>query len=795
MSSQQLHPDNALGILTSQNVGQMRSSPANKMDHSSLHPESPTETFVLLDSGSHPVYGRTPRMGHDSMIHMEDSRLSLELLYNDARQDTPSPSTEVEPSVQRPASRQHRAMSPSQKSSTTNALRIHMDVDTTDLRSDWEALWSSDRNQQEPQPLESSYMTEFVHVQESECKSLRTKSENSLKKQQILSESHMEDNDKEVLVEKDDLNDQADESILEEGDDETILVTPQRLTLGRAEPHLISVKRDDETGQIPSNFTTTSSKSTMRSSTTLAASSPSPSLTRSFSFLSQQTIPRPASTTSATSVTAAVSGRSNLLSQETTASTLTEEPDELDASFIEEPSSEEKRSNHHHHFSHGRHQQSKNLHPKADMTFIPPSSAAYLSQFKPAPPDQLTPNQVVLYNSMLDFQSKIWFTYRKDIPRIEPSFYTSDAGWGCMMRTGQSLLAQGFLQALLGRPWRATTAQSESTKSVYKMILSWFVDEPERPYSIQNIAKCGLVLDKRIGEWFGPATVAHALLRLSQKHTNCPLALIVPMDGVIRTSEVMQAALSSTTPLQPSSVSSTGHNRQQASASTQDLSSSASSTTAGWKPVVVLMPVRFGLQKLKEQYGANLKRLFQLPQFLGIAGGRPGRSLYFLGNQGNELFYLDPHIVKPRVSTDEMNTFPVTSFHCTVVRSMEIHEMDPSMLLGFVITSKEDLDDLYTRYNELIDRKYDLVSFVRDAPSSSSSSSSDKTHAHSGPQSSSVSGGGTSTQGEKDVSSHTLSSPSPQPVGVYEYRYTSHVGDHAYDPETFSVHSLDSDEE
>ncbi|KAK3809979.1 MAG: hypothetical protein J3Q66DRAFT_287794 [Benniella sp.] len=76
--------------------------------------------------------------------------------------------------------------------------------------------------------------------------------------------------------------------------------------------------------------------------------------------------------------------------------------------------------------------------------------------------------------------------------RIEPSFYNSDAGWGCMMRTGQSLLAQAFVCVMLGRG-------------------NWFADEPERYYSIHNIAKSGLALDKRVGEWFGPSTVAHSL--------------------------------------------------------------------------------------------------------------------------------------------------------------------------------------------------------------------------------------------------------------------------------------------
>ena len=79
------------------------------------------------------------------------------------------------------------------------------------------------------------------------------------------------------------------------------------------------------------------------------------------------------------------------------------------------------------------------------------STTSHLSADRHASLSPPSPNRATLTRFMADFQSRIWFTYRKEIARIEPSFYTSDAGWGCMMRTGQSLLAQAFVQVMLGR--------------------------------------------------------------------------------------------------------------------------------------------------------------------------------------------------------------------------------------------------------------------------------------------------------------------------------------------------------
>ena len=39
----------------------------------------------------------------------------------------------------------------------------------------------------------------------------------------------------------------------------------------------------------------------------------------------------------------------------------------------------------------------------------------------------------------------------------------------------------------------------------------------------------------------------------------------------------------------------------------------------------------------------NMKALYTFPQSVGIAGGRPSSSYYFVGSQADNLFYLDPH--------------------------------------------------------------------------------------------------------------------------------------------------------
>jgi hypothetical protein len=52
------------------------------------------------------------------------------------------------------------------------------------------------------------------------------------------------------------------------------------------------------------------------------------------------------------------------------------------------------------------------------------------------------------------------------------------------------------------------------------------------------------------------------------------------------------------------------------------------------------------LLQVDERYLPQLAAVLSSPQSVGIVGGRPGASLYFLGAQGSAVLYLDPHEVQ-----------------------------------------------------------------------------------------------------------------------------------------------------
>ncbi len=203
---------------------------------------------------------------------------------------------------------------------------------------------------------------------------------------------------------------------------------------------------------------------------------------------------------------------------------------------------------------------------RAAKTTAAPASSAASHQGLETPPDSIASS----FDSSLayedpgqdsgwppafldDFESRVWMTYRTEfelIPRsadpkaisalsfamrLKTSFgdqtgFTSDTGWGCMIRSGQSLLANALLVSRFGRgmspsgcssivlltcgftDWRRATDPNAERE-----ILPLFADDTRAPYSLHNFVNHGAVAcGKYPGEWFGPSATARCIQYVTQ---------------------------------------------------------------------------------------------------------------------------------------------------------------------------------------------------------------------------------------------------------------------------------------
>ncbi|XP_059053287.1 cysteine protease ATG4D [Achroia grisella] len=270
-----------------------------------------------------------------------------------------------------------------------------------------------------------------------------------------------------------------------------------------------------------------------------------------------------------------------------------------------------------------------------------------------------------------DFISRLWMTYRREFPTISGSTFTTDCGWGCMLRSGQMLLAQALVCHFLGRTWRwlpdkaIQNAREFQEDCLHRMIIKWFGDKSSvnSPLSIHQMVSLGEALGKKPGDWYGPASVAHCLKAVvtaasKENYEFDNLEVYVAQDSTVYI---------------------------------EDINSLCLMANGSWKSLILLVPVKLGTDKFNPIYGPCLTSLLTLDFCIGIIGGRPKHSLYFIGYQDDRLIHLDPHYCQEMVDVWQPQ-FSLQTFHCRSPRKMPLNKMDPSCCIGFYLATQHDFD-------------------------------------------------------------------------------------------------------
>lgn len=332
-----------------------------------------------------------------------------------------------------------------------------------------------------------------------------------------------------------------------------------------------------------------------------------------------------------------------------------------------------------------------------------------------------------------DESSLFWYTYRYDFPEIKPYGICTDAGWGCMLRSAQMLLCQALRVHYKSREWGPPQSLDGRRYDPFiRSVMTWFADFPSTTdcvYSLHNMVASGLAnYDKLPGEWYGPGTACYVLRdlvemhdaqqrkkllcgQLEQRHFRVHVAsngeiyrdeihALMTRDSRHRSNDEQKSCNNERVPAHPLDV-----------AWEEELVEPNTDVVSWDTALLLLIPLRLGLDSFNEEYAESLSHTFSFPQSVGILGGRPRGARWFYGamSDGSKIFGLDPHTIqaapqrrsarvngKVKLIVDLSDEY-LRSVHTNSHESIALMRMDPSMALGFYFRNANDLSNFVHR--------------------------------------------------------------------------------------------------
>ncbi|XP_042472716.1 cysteine protease ATG4B-like isoform X3 [Zingiber officinale] len=275
---------------------------------------------------------------------------------------------------------------------------------------------------------------------------------------------------------------------------------------------------------------------------------------------------------------------------------------------------------------------------------------------------------------------------------IGDSKFTCDVNWGCMIRSSQMLIAQALIVHHMGRSWRKPLQKPYDLR--YLEILHLFGDSSSCAFSIHNLLEAGKAYGLVAGSWLGPYAMCRTwetIINTSKEQYDhekrkqrFPMVLYIvsgDKDGEQGGAPVVCIEVASR------------------------LCHDFTKREQDWAPILLLVPLVLGLEKINPRYIPLLWETFTFPQCLGILGGKPGASTYIVGVQDEKALYLDPHEVQSAVDIkmDDLEA-DCSSYHCSTVRHLPLDAIDPSLAIGFYCKDKDDFEDFCSRSTQLADK-------------------------------------------------------------------------------------------
>ena len=341
------------------------------------------------------------------------------------------------------------------------------------------------------------------------------------------------------------------------------------------------------------------------------------------------------------------------------------------------------------------------------------------------------------YNNQLNKLLIITYrsNYKEQINIKNKTSYTSDCGWGCMIRSSQMIFSR-----MIYKIFKYTYKNRFNSDIVIKSIIPFFLDNNitmteinikssdciniglesyinqlnkfldkkiieneykklyiksiDPPFSIHKICTIGEIFGRTCGEWFSDFELPKIYEIINSTFNIIPNLSILHFNSDIEMNLVIEQCFEKVEtnegiPLE-----------EQKNYFINEKKEIYSFKKMG----AIFVSVRLGVTDIPNEYFPSIKKIFESKQLLGIIGGKVNSASYFFGYCDDDLLYLDPHFNQESINDlDEKN---LMTYMNKIVYKLPIESFQPAFTIGFLFRNLIEFRDLYIFMKSYILEKF-----------------------------------------------------------------------------------------
>jgi cysteine protease ATG4 len=310
------------------------------------------------------------------------------------------------------------------------------------------------------------------------------------------------------------------------------------------------------------------------------------------------------------------------------------------------------------------------------------------------------------------FSKIIYISYRsKYKPQLNiknNKTFTSDCGWGCMIRSSQMILCRALYKIL--------KYKYKIKENLIYHVIPFIMDKNldiikykyfgmdtyikklndlgkkdiiaiDPPFSIHKIVILGEKFGRTSGEWFSDFELPKIYNIINNTFNIIPDLSIIHYNSFIELKTIIERCFKVT----DENINENNKN---------DIFLFEEKNYKLEKMGLIFVSVRLGLDNISPEYHQSILKLFACKECLGIIGGKKwtNSASYFFGYYDNFLLFLDPHFNNQ--SIDNLNDSNINSYKNKVIYKIDVKTLKAAFTIGFLFRNMKEFNELLVFFKE-----------------------------------------------------------------------------------------------